>query len=122
MHERFERFFEQHKSCDPDRLKNYLLNCGKKFAQHFSPDAFLRLSESIDLHRGDVSKIKVPFTCLSVTSDQLIPEATIKRMAERGKAHHISIQSIYGHDAFLKETEKLASVINPFLSSQGGHP
>ncbi|NVJ60177.1 MAG: homoserine O-succinyltransferase [Gammaproteobacteria bacterium] len=99
-------------------LTSYLLSRGRSFAECFNSDAFLRLSESIDLHRVDASKIETPLTCISVVSDQLIPAHTIKHMAQKCGANFQSIDSLYGHDAFLKETEKLNVILHSFLANQ----
>ncbi len=52
MHERFKKFFERNKSCDSDRLKNYLKDIGfdrRRFNYGFSKGQFsLEISKEID--------------------------------------------------------------------------
>jgi homoserine O-acetyltransferase len=76
------------------------------------------LSESIDLHRVDAGRIFVPTTAVAVREDQLVPLADIRAMVARlpvGRLHELS--SIYGHDAFLKETEQLRRIFAVALES-----
>jgi homoserine O-acetyltransferase len=76
------------------------------------------LSESIDLHRVDTARIFVPTTAVAVREDQLVPLPDMRAMVARlpvARLHEIS--SIYGHDAFLKETEQLRRIFTVALGS-----
>ena len=53
--------------------EDYLDACGARFAEKFPPAAFLRLSESIDLHAVDAASIRVPTTVVAVAEDRLVP-------------------------------------------------
>ena len=89
-------------------VERYLLARGSDFAQRHRPESFLCLSESIDLHRVDAGGIFVPTVAIGVREDQLVPVADVRGMVARlgaGRFHEIS--SIYGHDAFLKESQQL---------------
>lgn len=102
-----------HASSEP-----YLNHMGDKQSARMSAAAYRRLSESIDLHRIDPTTIAVPATFVAVDSDQLVPAADIKALANATpKARLIIIPSIYGHDAFLKEERAIASIIEDFLNS-----
>jgi homoserine O-acetyltransferase len=93
-------------------VERYLLARGDDFAARHRPESFLCLSESIDLHRVDADRIYVPTTAVAVREDQLVPVADVRGMVARlgaGRFHEIS--SIYGHDAFLKESQQLRAVI-----------
>jgi homoserine O-acetyltransferase/O-succinyltransferase len=93
--------------------EDYLTACGARYAARWSPTAFLRLSESIDLHCVDPAEIRVPTTLLAVEQDWLVPPADIERVASGlgapSRLHRLD--SRYGHDAFLKET----AVVNALL-------
>lgn len=92
-------------------IERYLLARGRDYAARHRPESFLCLSESIDLHRVDASRICVPTVAIAVREDQLVPVADIRGMVARlgaGRFHEIS--SIYGHDAFLKESQQLRGV------------
>ena len=89
-------------------VERYLLARGSDYAARHRPESFLCLSESIDLHRVDASRIFAPTTAVAIREDQLVPLADIRGMVARlgaGRFHEIS--SIYGHDAFLKESQQL---------------
>jgi homoserine O-acetyltransferase len=94
----------------------YLDAHGERHCRRMSAIAYRRLSESIDLHRIDPESIKVPLTLVAVDQDALVPAADIEALARQvpGSTFRL-ITSRYGHDAFLKEEEQTAAVINDFL-------
>jgi homoserine O-acetyltransferase len=99
-------------------VERYLMVRGRDFAARHRPESFLCLSESIDLHRVDASRIFVPTTAIAVREDQLVPLADVRAMVARlgcGRFHEIS--SIYGHDAFLKESQQLSGLFAAALES-----
>jgi homoserine O-acetyltransferase len=99
-------------------IERYLLARGSDYAARHRPESFLCLSESIDLHRIDASAIFVPTVAVGVREDQLVPIGDIRSMVARlgaGRFHEIS--SIYGHDAFLKESQQLRGIFAAALES-----
>jgi homoserine O-acetyltransferase len=97
-------------------VESYLFSRGGDYAARHRPEAFLCLSESIDLHRVDATRIFVPTTVVAVREDQLVPLADVRAMVARlpvARLHELS--SIYGHDAFLKETEQLRRIFTVAL-------
>lgn len=99
-------------------IERYLLARGRDYAARHRPESFLCLSESIDLHRVDAGRICTPTLAIAVREDQLVPVADIRAMVARlgaGRIHEIS--SIYGHDAFLKESQQLRGVFAAALES-----
>lgn len=97
-------------------VEEYLLSRGRDYARRYQPDAFLTLSESIDLHRIDASRVFVPVTAIAVREDQLVPVADMRAMCARlpqARLHELS--SVYGHDAFLKEAGQLKALFAPLL-------
>ncbi len=92
-------------------VEEYLFARGSDYAKRYRPDAFVTLSESIDLHRIETARVFVPTTAVAVIEDQLVPLDDMRAMAARlpnAELHEIS--SVFGHDAFLKENRKLAPV------------
>lgn len=92
-------------------VESYLFSRGGDYASRYRPESFLCLSESIDLHRVDAARVFVPTTAVAVREDQLVPLADMRAMVARlpvARLHELS--SIYGHDAFLKETEQLRRI------------
>ena len=99
-------------------VEEYLFARGADYAARHRPEAFLCLSESIDLHRVDAGRIFVPTTAVAVREDQLVPVTDMRRLVARlanARLHEIS--SVYGHDAFLKETAQLKPVFAALTGS-----
>jgi homoserine O-acetyltransferase len=99
-------------------VEDYLFARGADYATRYRPEAFLCLSESIDLHRVDASRICVPVAAVAIREDQLVPLADVRGLVARlpyGRLYEIS--SIYGHDAFLKESEQLRPLFNVAIGS-----
>lgn len=93
-------------------VESYLLSRGDAYAASYIPEAFVCLSESIDLHQVDPSRIRVPVTLVAVREDQIVPLADMQSLQTRlaGPARLVELSSLYGHDAFLKEVDALAKV------------
>src|ERR1700742_2850986 len=99
-------------------VESYLFSRGGDYASRYRPESFLCLSESIDLHRVDASRVFVPTTAVAVREDQLVPLADIRGMVARlpvARLHELS--SIYGHGAFLKESEQLRRIFSVALEN-----
>lgn len=94
-------------------VESYLMARGESYAAVYKPEAFVCLSESIDLHRVEPEAIRVPTTLLGVQEDQLVPIGDMRELRDRhrGNCTLVEISSIYGHDAFLKETEVLRDLL-----------
>lgn len=117
---RSAREFEERFSAPAERtrdgfrfpVESYLLSRGESYAAHYRPEAFVCLSESIDLHRVEPGEIRVPTTLVAVQEDQLVPIADMRELRDRlaGNCALVEISSLYGHDAFLKETDVLRDV------------
>jgi homoserine O-acetyltransferase len=100
-------------------VEDYLFARGADYAAKTRPESFLCLSESIDLHRVDATRIFVPTAAVAIREDQLVPLSDVRTMVARlptGRLHEIS--SVYGHDAFLKECEQLRPIFNAAIGAQ----
>ena len=93
--------------------EDYLDAAGAKFVARVSATAWLRLSESIDLHRVDPACIRVPTTVVAVEGDRLVPMSDAVTLVEglglNGRLR--VLRSQYGHDAFLKETDRIDAIL-----------
>lgn len=102
--------------------EDYLDAAGAKFVARVGATAWLRLSESIDLHRVDPAGISVPTTVVAVEGDRLVPMsdavALIEGLGTRGRLR--VLRSPYGHDAFLKETDRVDALLATELFGSGG--
>lgn len=99
-------------------VESYLLSRGDAYAASYIPEAFVCLSESIDLHQVDAARIRVPVTLVAVREDQIVPLADMQSLQTRlaGPAKLVELSSLYGHDAFLKEIDALAKVFEADLN------
>lgn len=102
-------------------VESYLLARGDAYAAAYIPEAFVCLSESIDLHRVEAANIRVPTSLVAVIEDQLVPLADMRALKQSlaGPAELLELSSLYGHDAFLKETQALRQVFTRALSPLG---
>ena len=102
--------------------EDYLDACGARFVEHFSATAYLRLSESIDLHRVDTARITTPTTVVTIAEDRLIPVDDAYALIESISAETRLrvLRSRYGHDAFLKEEDAIAEILHEALADACG--
>jgi homoserine O-acetyltransferase/O-succinyltransferase len=118
----FELRFGGAPSRDADRfrfpIEEYLFARGDDYVQKYRAETFLCLSESIDLHKMDATRVRTPATLIAVREDQLVPFHDMQGLAARlnGPRQLIEINSIFGHDAFLKEGAALTPIIKRAVS------
>lgn len=100
-------------------VEDYLFARGADYAAHYRPESFVCLSESIDLHAIDAARIRTPTFIVAVREDQLVPLADLRALGSRLGAHArlFEISSVYGHDAFLKESAQLEPIFACALES-----
>lgn len=105
---------------------------GEKLVKRFNAYSYVRLSEAMDSH--DVARnrcfsiesafadIEIPTLVIGVTSDILFPVQEQKNLAKYIKnATYAEIDSLFGHDGFLIETDQLTKHIKSFYQSNGVH-
>jgi homoserine O-acetyltransferase len=99
-------------------IEEYLFARGDNYVQKYRAETFLALSESIDLHQMDATKVHTPATLIAVREDQLVPFHDMQALAARlnGPRQLIEINSIFGHDAFLKEGAALTPIIKQAIA------
>lgn len=99
-------------------VEEYFDAIGPRFVARFTPTAYLRLSESIDLQCVDPTQVRVPTDLVAVAQDQIVPTSDLEDLAAglgaRCRLHRFA--SIYGHDAFLKEITAIDSVLRSALA------
>jgi homoserine O-acetyltransferase/O-succinyltransferase len=95
---------------------DYLQVCGSRFAGSMPAERFLALCESIDLHRIEPEHISTPAWLIASDTDQLAPPSQMREFKARlgGVATLHTLNSRFGHDAFLKETEALGKLLHSF--------
>ena len=98
-------------------VERYLFADGAEVTAAFRAESFLCLSESLDLHQVDATRIFVPTTAVAAREDQLVPLGDVRALVARmGVAHVREISSIHGHDAYLREAEQLRGILATAIS------
>ena len=69
-------------------VEEYLFARGDAYAATYVPEAFVCLSESIDLHTVDAARILVPVTLVAVREDQLVPLADMRALRRASAVRH----------------------------------
>lgn len=97
----------------------YLKARGRDFATVMSSARYATLSAAIDQHDEAPQTIATPLLALSADTDLLAPPETVAEMTDLwgGPARHVALTSVYGHDAFLKETAAVTSALRAFLTA-----
>jgi len=97
-------------------VEGYILGRGEAYIKTYRPEGFLALSESIDLFEIEASSINVPVDVIAVPEDELVPFEDCQALAHRlVHGRLLTLTSTYGHDAFLKEGQKLKSLFQTCL-------
>lgn len=116
--EEFEqRFSSDHPVEGFSEIDRYLTQRGNAYAEVMAPLRWLSLSEAIDLFTVDPANVNVPTTVIGFTTDRLVPLRDMREFQSRLpslKTFH-EVPSLYGHDAFLKETTALHPILSAFL-------
>lgn len=97
---------------------------GEKLANRFNAYSYWYLSKAMDSHnvgrnRGGVAaalnQIKANTLVIAISSDLLFPVAESKTLQQHIRNSELEIiNSIYGHDGFLIETQQLATIFENF--------
>lgn len=112
--EEFEtRFFGVLDETGRSDLDHYLVARGQAYANACAARRWLSLSEAIDRFEVTPEAIATRTTLVACPTDQLAPLADMQTFAARlpNAAALKLLPSLYGHDAFLKETAQLAPII-----------
>ncbi len=98
-------------------VESYLATRGQAFIGKMSPARYLALSHSIDTHWVNPAAITVPLTLVACKQDQLVPPEEVEALGKgvSGPVHRIEFDSLYGHDAFLKEPGWITQALEPLL-------
>ena len=112
-------------------VQNYLRKEGESFVKRFDANAFLYLSQAIEYF--DITKnarsltsafehVKNKVLLISFRTDWLFPVAHLREleMAMREAqidVNHITVETTYGHDAFLTDWRKISPLITEYLAT-----
>jgi homoserine O-acetyltransferase len=106
------------------KASSYQVYQGEKLVKRFHPWSYYTLTKLSDTHntgrgRGGtvnaLNKIKAKTLCMGIRSDILYPVDEQKFAAEHiPAAEYTEIDSFYGHDGFLIETEQVTNEVRKF--------
>lgn len=102
-------------------VEEYLEARGAAFVRAFGAERFVALSESTDLHRTRPGLLPAHALLVSFDSDVLVPPWLMEELAARqglSRVRHLTIPSLYGHDAFLKEVEAVSRCLRSELDGE----
>jgi homoserine O-acetyltransferase/O-succinyltransferase len=112
---------------DGYRACTYQRYQGEKLVKRYNAHAYYYISKAFDSHdmgrgRGGIGKalaaLDNPTLCVSTDTDILFPPQEVQAMAEMmPNATHVMLKSIYGHDGFLIENDKLTAILKAWEHS-----
>jgi homoserine O-acetyltransferase len=112
------------------QVESYLHHQGEKFAKRFDANSYLyltRMMDTFDLAKEKASlaeafnKVESQFLVVSISTDWLFPSKQQKDlvsalMENQKQVSYFTIESPYGHDAFLIEYDSLGRGVDAFLN------
>jgi homoserine O-acetyltransferase len=105
---------------DASDAGGYLAARGADYAGKMSAARYLTLSAAIDRHDLAPEEISTPALVIGANSDRLVPIADVRELASRlaGPVRLETIPSLFGHDAFLKEADRISPSLDEFLKER----
>lgn len=99
-------------------VESYLNHHGERFARRWTPERFLALSLSGDLHRVNPRAIRTPAVVVAAQGDAIVPREQLEDLVAKlaGPSRLVDLPSTRGHDAFLTEPRELGRIIDNALS------
>ncbi|RYY44535.1 MAG: homoserine O-acetyltransferase [Chitinophagaceae bacterium] len=111
---------------DDFKAASYITYQGEKLANRFNAYSYWLLTKAMDTHniaRGRkksiaalLGNISLPVLVIGISSDILCPAVEQQQLAEMmPNATLVEIDSAYGHDGFMVETQKISAALNDWL-------
>jgi len=111
-------------------VESYLHYQGRDLVGRFDANSYLYLSRAMDLYdvasgydsdEAALSRVSAELLLVGITSDWLFPADEVKDTAEKAKragadARYAEIDTLSGHDAFLKDWAELGEAVTPFIT------
>ena len=110
-------------------IESYLHYQGKDLVNRFDANSYLYLSRAMDLYdvafgyeseEEAYARVEAEMLFVGISSDWLFPPNEVRATAGRARqagadARYTEIDSLSGHDAFLKDWDELGAAVGPFL-------
>ena len=111
---------------DNYKASSYISYQGNKLSRRFNAYSYWLLTKAMDSHNiarnrsGDLKKVLTSITqrtlIVGITSDILCPLAEQEFLADHiPNSKLVSIDSLYGHDGFMVETEKIGHCLKEWM-------
>ncbi len=114
-------------------VESYLMHKGTAFTRRFDANSYLYITRAIDLFdlapgcdtlEPAFRACRTRFLVLSFSSDWLYPPYQSEELVDAIRSNGLSaeyheLESSYGHDAFLLESEKMEDIVSRFLIVDG---
>jgi homoserine O-acetyltransferase/O-succinyltransferase len=111
-------------------IESYLQYQGKDLVGRFDANSYLYLTRAMDLYdvangydseQEALSRVTADLLFVGITSDWLFPANEVRATAETARragaeARYAEIDTLSGHDAFLKDWTELEAAIRPFVA------
>ena len=112
-------------------IESYLHYQGRDLVNRFDANSYLYLSRAMDIYdvaagyeseEDAYSRIEAEVLFVGISSDWLFPPGEVRVAAQRAReagarARYAEIDSLSGHDSFLKDWDELGAAVTPFLES-----
>ena len=113
-------------------VESYLQYQGRSLVGRFDANSYLYLTRAMDLYdvgsgygsdEEAYSRITAELLFVGVSSDWLFPASEVRDSAEKARragadSHYAEIDTLSGHDAFLKDWNEMREAIEPFVKDQ----
>ena len=108
-----QRFGAAQETAPADGVTGWIDHHGEAFVRRFDAEAYRCLGRSLDAHEVDPATISAPTTLFAVRDDLTVPVSLLREYAALAGAacELVEIDSVYGHDAFLKEEGAVAALL-----------
>ena len=114
-------------------VETYLHHQADKLAQRFDANTYLYLTSAMDHYDAAarwgsdaeaLGRIRAETLVVGMSTDWLYPPELTRGLAEGivaagGAARYAEVDSLNGHDAFLKDWGQMDALLRPFLNGQG---
>jgi homoserine O-acetyltransferase len=105
-------------------VQSYLDHQADKLGRRFDPGTYVSLSDAMSLHdvyrgRGPdvLRRVEVPTRVVGIPSDRLYPIYLQQQLADELGVELDVVESPFGHDGFLLETDEIGRVVSDILAA-----
>lgn len=116
-------------------VETYLHHQADKLIERFDAATYLYLTSAMDHYdaaagpgRGSdaaaLARIRAEVLAIGISTDWLYPATQVRALADDinatgGRARYVELESLHGHDAFLKDWHDMDAALRPFLAANG---